>query len=718
MGVHDNISIENIQHLLETVYLQFNGYALDPNNAFRVQKSVIKLYELLKDSSHKPEVIKPLYLPAILATENNQYYLVDSTKLVFIDSNRYENQDLTFSNTPCSLFQLPSDTKPSVVSTMSMATLHDIRSPDNMDICLQLPKETRPNGLSLCCTESILIRSERQENSSLSTHFLKLKDLLPHISQLLPTILLSCYRNDDTIINKFVSSLIDLISSVIPVINIVDLRSKLWLMSKNSKYHIGTLKVDFLLQKEDYYTLFVDVEASSSSYSLQRELARFLCIEVARIHNLSLKTFLKAVKPVCECLQVQCLNDLKPIFEMYKIEPPTIKKIPDNSVNLSKQIPNEVTFSLDRDIYHIFHPEEWVGYEVSEDYFIYAIVLYPLPDETDNPLAKKYKIIVDESEHGLQEVSTLDLYKLIPNIPEKQSESSELVLVDPDGATAQVRQVTDSQRLLEIKRTICKELKGIWKLKNEDEKKKAIKRLYLKYHPDKVNPNEHDLYDNVFKFLKRQIDRLEERLPLEDPDLAQEISHSTPHSSHWTHWYNDWDVYARKISTWRDSHSRRPTKTKDSTEVYGAWKMIDDLQPKQNPMEAERWLKQAESDRKAMIYLKEAPSALSCQVLFLAHEVSEKALKAGMYALVGLNPSSLKKHDLVCHANAISSVKGGDWTGLPNLVSSMEHYYLDSRFPNNHSLPDAPVDVYTKTQAEEMADNAEEVVKLIRRCVQ
>ena len=173
------------------------------------------------------------------------------------------------------------------------------------------------------------------------------------------------------------------------------------------------------------------------------------------------------------------------------------------------------------------------------DYFIYAIVLYPLMDESDNPLAKKYKIIVGESEHGLQDVSTLDLYKLIPNMSEKQHKGQELVPADSDGAIAQVSQVADSQKLLEIRRKIFKELKDIWELNNEVEKRKAIKRLYLKCHPDKANPNEHDLYEDVFKFLKRQIDRLEEGLPLEDPDLAQEISDCTPHPSYWTHWYND-----------------------------------------------------------------------------------------------------------------------------------------------------------------------------------
>ena len=143
--------------------------------------------------------------------------------------------------------------------------------------------------------------------------------------------------------------------------------------------------------------------------------------------------------------------------------------------------------------------------------------------------------------------------------------------------------------------------------------------------------------------------------------------------------------------------------------------MIFNLQPNSYLEEAKRWLSQAESDVKAMSSL--IHSSLPCQVLFLAHEASVKVLKARMYALVTLNPSSLKRHNLICHASAISSEKEGDWVRLPNLVSSMEKYYMNSRFPNKHTLLDAPVDIYTQAQAEEMAGNAE-VVKLIRRCVQ
>ena len=143
--------------------------------------------------------------------------------------------------------------------------------------------------------------------------------------------------------------------------------------------------------------------------------------------------------------------------------------------------------------------------------------------------------------------------------------------------------------------------------------------------------------------------------------------------------------------------------------------MIFNLQPNSYLEGAKRWLRQVESDVKAMSSL--IHSSLPCQVLFLAHEASEKALKAGMYALVGLNPSSLKRHNLICHASAISSEKEEDWVRLPNLVSSMNKYYMNSRFPNKHTLLDAPVDIYTQAQAEEMAGTTE-AVKLIRRCVQ
>ena len=66
--------------------------------------------------------------------------------------------------------------------------------------------------------------------------------------------------------------------------------------------------------------------------------------------------------------------------------------------------------------------------------------------------------------------------------------------------------------------------------------------------------------------------------------------------------------------------------------------------------------------------------------MFMAHEVVEKALKTGMYALIGINSNSenLKTYNLISHARALSSVKPGQLTALPQLATSLSILRLSS----------------------------------------
>jgi len=65
------------------------------------------------------------------------------------------------------------------------------------------------------------------------------------------------------------------------------------------------------------------------------------------------------------------------------------------------------------------------------------------------------------------------------------------------------------QKTLEAaaKLEIDKMLSEIWKL-GKDERTKAIRRLYLRWHPDK-NPEQIDLCTEAFTHLQNQIDQLE-----------------------------------------------------------------------------------------------------------------------------------------------------------------------------------------------------------------
>ena len=312
-------------------------------------------------------------------------------------------------------------------------------------------------------------------------------------------------------------------------------------------------------------------------------------------------------------------------------------------------------------------------------------------------------------------VSALDIYKFVDKDTEVEGEGTELVPIN--SATAALQQANDCKRLRDLKRKICKELLLIWKLPTE-EKKKAIRRMYFKYHPDKFNSTDTDLFEEAFKFMLRQIDRLEAGLPLEEPDddLSTDDEPFYERSS-WQRYYAGWDTHMGRSTTC----SREGVRRSFFCGGGGGVNWFTSLRPTPNQEEAERWLRQANSDLKAMYILKNEVhyEPVSCQVMFMAHEVAEKALKAGMYAVIGINSNSesLKTHNLTNHARALSSVKPGQLATLPQLATSMESFYLETRFPNCYPLPTAPVDIYKPDQAIVAVDCANTIFGLIEKLV-
>ena len=722
LGITDDIEIKTLQYLLETMHEQLCNKSLDPNHKITVREAVLKMHSLLKNESLSPAKVKdisPLYYP------NNKGLLVDSTSLVFVDSSRYQTDKYNFSEAPFSLFQLPPQATHSATKIINFFSSYDTSNVPCKILCLQLPKDVRPHGLSLICREELVDHKAAESNSPLQLHFSKLKSIAPALNELMPKIIVAYYRHhavqvDESIATKFSKTLVEHFINAVKLIVINDLKSKVIINDSP----IATITVKYLFQRndDDEYILYVDKRATTS-YTVHKEITHTLCVEIARLHNVKLTSYIKFTDPVCDCLAAQGTDDLKPILEKLQIDTHGINDmilpIESNDATLGGEIPNELIDLLENDINHIFHPEEWVGYENEYGNFIYAIVLYAVAQETFNPLERRY-VIATDNEGDTKEVSTLDLYKLMKVSGDslEENESQELVLLESDSASAQVRRLTDSYSLLELKRQIIQDLKYILILGNEDEKRKAIKRLYLKYHPDKKNSNDSEvnMYDDAFKFLKQQIENIENGKPLEDPDSPSTSSSDSSSQrytySHWSSHFDEWDEDLRRRRQ-RSRNGRGNSYPKDN-QSFGH----NISQPQTDPIEAGYWLKQAESDLKVMLILNQN-EGVQCHVLFQGHEACEKALKAGMYKLVGLNPAYLKTHGLLAHAFAIAGIKGGDWAVLPSLVSSMEQYYLKTRYPNQHNPSMAPVDIYChdfkNNEVLCAVNNAQKLVELIQR---
>ena len=84
--------------------------------------------------------------------------------------------------------------------------------------------------------------------------------------------------------------------------------------------------------------------------------------------------------------------------------------------------------------------------------------------------------------------------------------------------------------------------------KNRREEESNTKNVHL--ISSKVNPTDNDLFEEVFKFMLRQIDRLDAGLPLEQ--LDNELSHDDEpinKQSSWQRYYADWDNNINRPTT-------------------------------------------------------------------------------------------------------------------------------------------------------------------------
>ena len=723
LGVDTSIKPNHIRVALETAHKCIQQ-PLDPNTKNTIQSLLRKLHSLLRDTDSSTlakniGALQPLYLP------NTEHKLVDSTFLLFNDRTHYKHNSTSFnlSSSPYSLFSLLTK------------KWHYIGLSEKA-FCQCLPPGVSPKALS-ACTDEQLNKEYSKECVHQSPCTMKFKACFTfrNFAAVASAMLQHSSSIDKKLCTNFRAAL-ELFLKNVDVITMKNLHADIVLKIVQPPQNIGTAKVDFLLQEnESLFCLYVDANAPPM-LGLQsfKALVNSIVLHVARRSKIDIKQLEEAesaidiiLKAESEAELYQHLEDLQVSIDGIGIEGESFD--PNFEPKLGEPIPENWLHRLDVDACNIFRPEEWVGYEERDDHIVFALVIHRIlepeqqPDQPD--LTDHYVIRTNPDDEEGKVVSVLELYKILRSVELKNNPdgSQTLSVFDPDSEVSQMRQSLDADDLNAIKRHICEELKRIWKLP-EDQKRKAIKRFYLKWHPD-MNP--HPLATKAFQYLQRQIERLEVGRPLEEPEQEEDTTPYEP-SPKWRGRYNMWNSWAgrahRARSRERDYYSSRGGYSEGSGYSGGAtFRSTFTTRPTPQPETGRVWLKQAEADMKALeivLAKVDTEQEVCCHVCFLAHEVAERALKAGKYTVCGLHPDSLQHHDIVGHAGALEQERRHLTAGLQQRARALEKpgYYLKTRFPNQHVPLAVPAEQFDPGQAREAATYAKEILGMMSQVVE
>ncbi|NXY90052.1 SACS protein, partial [Alcedo cyanopectus] len=398
-------------------------------------------------------------------------------------------------------------------------------------------------------------------------------------------------------------------------------------------------------------------------------------------------------------------------------------------------IPAEIHYTLLMDPMNVFYPGEYVGYLVDAEggdiygsyqpTYTYAIIVQEVEredDESHSFLGKIYQIDIGYSEYKI--VSSLDLYKF--SRPEESSQSRDSAPSTPTSPTEfpahGLRTIPPlftgkeshktmsskhhspkkikSSSLPEILREVTSVIEQAWKLP-ESERKKIIRRLYLKWHPDK-NAENLDIANEVFKHLQNEINRLEKQAFM---DQNVDRASRRPFSSSASRFQSDKFSFQRFYTSWNQeatSHKseRQQCKEKGPSSTGPSHSQRFFVPPTfrsvGNPVEARRWLRQARANFSAA--RNDLHKNANEWVCFKCYLSTKLALIAADYAVKGKSDKDVKPAALAQKIEEYSQ----QLEGLTNDVQTLEAYGVDSlktRYPDLLPFPQIPNDRFTSEVA-------------------
>lgn len=396
-------------------------------------------------------------------------------------------------------------------------------------------------------------------------------------------------------------------------------------------------------------------------------------------------------------------------------------------------IPAEIHYTLLMDPMNVFYPGEYVGYLVDSEggdmygayqpTYTYAIIVQEVErDEEENTgfLGKCFQIDIGYSEYKI--VSSLDLYKFSRQDESSQVRDTNATSTPESPNTSGLRLIPPLftskdnlrpppqkqppkkiklQALPDILKEVTLVIEQAWKLP-ETERKKIIRRLYLKWHPDK-NADNLDIATEVFKHLQNEINRMEKQ-SLADPQSADRASRR-PYSTSSSRFHSEKFSFQRFYSTWNQEATNHKSERQQFREHFNSYAgsshthrffVPPTFKTVGNPVEARRWLRQARANYSAA--RNDLHKNANEWVCFKCYLATKLALISADYAVRGKSDKDVKPTAL---AQKVEEYHTG-LVGLANDVQILEGYGVDSlrtRYPDLLPFPQIPNDRFTSEVA-------------------
>ena len=308
--------------------------------------------------------------------------------------------------------------------------------------------------------------------------------------------------------------------------------------------------------------------------------------------------------------------------------------------------------------------------EDGTDSYVFAKILHQVQSDI-NRYSAKYLVDIGET----WEVSVLDLYKFVTEPSRKHTETR------PDTSNVMA---PGSKQTETVVTEVRQELKEIWRLP-DSERQKAIRRLYLQWHPER-NPENISQATAVTQLIEKESgSRVNESGGASDFSILSRAARQQRET------FENFQKYCPTPSS-----SPRCS----SSVVFGPADVTylnTYLNPDAN--EARRWIRQAREDLRAAKHDMSADPPLHHIVCFQSQQVVEKALKAALYRTCGLADEQLRSHDVLSLATDVQCLAGAP-ADLYEQASILRNYYVPTRYPNRHVFPQVPALAYTLDEAQ------------------